>query len=200
MCKDHDRGGDEGFTLVELLVSIVLLGVLGAITLTAVINTQKDYRLADDQAQGLSDVKVASERLARDVRDARGIVCDGAASDPTCTRHLQIWIDSNSNYLLDPGETVTWSLQPEVAGAGVCGPTGHCDLIRSVAGSSQVEARTIVTNVAFGYDVAPTTSFTTAGGAAHTSLVNTTMTYDALTRTGGTPKTVSFSARLRNVS
>ena len=151
------RRDDGGFTLVELLVVIVMFGIIGTLTLTAVISTQKDYRVADDQSQGLSDVKVASERLARDVRDARAVVCDGAASDPTCTRHLQVWVDYNSNFLLDAGETVTWELKPEVAGAGVCGPTGHCDLVRTVNGASSVEARTIVTNVAFTYDVAPTT-------------------------------------------
>lgn len=191
---------DGGFTLVELLVALVLFGIIGTLTLTAVINTQHDYRLAGDQAQGLSDVKVASERLARDIRDARAVVCDNAASDPTCTRHLQLWIDYNSDYVQDPGEVVTWQIVPETAGLGICGPTGHCTLLRTVNGTSAVEARTIVTNVAFTYDVLPATSFAPPAGQPHTRLVNTTMTYDALTKGGTQPKQVSFTARLRNVS
>lgn len=191
---------DGGLTLVELLVAMMLFAIIGTLTLTAFINTQHDYRVAGDQAQGLSDVKVAAERLARDIRDARAVVCDGAASDPTCMRHLQLWIDYNSDYVQESDEIVTWQLVPETAGAGVCGPTGHCELQRVVGGTTAVEARTIVTNVAFTYDVPPTTSFAPPIGQPHTTLVNVDMTYNAMTNGGNQPKQVSFSGRLRNVS
>ncbi|MCW2672350.1 MAG: hypothetical protein JWP14_939 [Frankiales bacterium] len=185
---------DEGMTLIEVLVSTVLMGFVSAVILAAVVSVQKTETATDDESRGLADVKTVSERVDRDIRDARGVVCDGASlpdgtPDPTCHSHLQIWIDSNSNYKLDSNEVVTWQLQP-------LGDGHHYKVVRSLAGSSKVEATSLVVNFAFGYDVAPTNSYTTTT----TRLVKTGMTYDALYGAGTGNRVLAFSTRLRNVA
>lgn len=191
--------GDEGITLVEVLLVMVLLAIVSTLVTRAVIDSHKVVRMTDDQTQGLADVRIAAERLGRDIRESRSVVCNPtgtpaalAAADPTCQYHLQLWIDDNSDYVQEVAETVTWSL---VAGAD----PGQFDLVRSVGGAAQTQARTIVTQVAFSYDLQPQ-AVAPAPGAAHTTRVDVNMTYDAVTNSGTSDRTVSFTGRLRNVS
>lgn len=172
------RRDDAGVTLVELLVSMALIGVVGLLVTTATITTHRVVRHTDDESQGLSDAKVVSERLGRDLRDARGIASGADA------HHLVLWIDFNSDYIQQSNETITWQLQPNASSPG------HYDVIRTVQGQTQVvEARTLISDIAFTYSPA----------APATNLVTTSMTYDALLGQGATTRVVTFSTRLRNV-
>jgi prepilin-type N-terminal cleavage/methylation domain-containing protein len=185
--------GDEGMTLVETMVAIVLVGVLGAIILAASVSSKRSLVLADDETRGQEDVAQVVDRLGRDVRNARGVVCDGAASDPLCTNHLQLWADYNSNYKQDAGETITWSLQ--AAGDGE-----HFDVIRTVdGGAPSVQARTIVSDIAFTYRDEQPKASQPAPGLPTTREVVVQMTYDAIRTSGTQQRTVAFTAMLRNV-
>ena len=187
------RDDDRGMTLVETLVAMLLTGILGGIILAATIATQQSLRTSDNEANGQTDVAFATNLLSRDIRNSRGVVCDGAAGDPSCASHLQLWIDGNSNYRKDSGETVTWEL---VAGAdGV-----HRDLIRTTdAGGSQIAARTIVSEVAFAYDTQPGPN-QPAPGQTTTRIVTTEMTYAAgMDTSDEKARVVTFETHLRNV-
>jgi prepilin-type N-terminal cleavage/methylation domain-containing protein len=194
------RRDDAGVTLVELSIAMVLVAVIGMVVSGAVVGAQKIIRSGDDQTRGLEQVRTAAERLARDIRDARGVLCNPtgtdpamAAADPTCTYHLQVWIDYNSDYVQESNETVTWVLKTGVT-------PGHYSLVRTAGGTTQVEASAIVKQVAFSYDYPPA-SAVAAPGATQTKLVNVNMTYDALYGLGKTSnRTIVFSGRLRNVS
>ena len=194
------RRDDRGVTLVELSIAVMMIGVIGAFVSGAVIGAEKVVRTGDDQTRGLEQVRTAAERLARDIRDARGVLCNPsgtsaalAAADPSCTYHLQVWIDYNSDYVQQSNETVTWQLKAGTA-------AGHYSLVRTAGSSTQVEASAIVKQVAFSYDYPPA-SAVSAPGATQTKLVNVNMTYDALYGLGKTSnRTIVFSGRLRNVS
>jgi prepilin-type N-terminal cleavage/methylation domain-containing protein len=200
MGRGTRKSKDAGVTLVETLIVMVLLSIVGTLVTRAVIDTHQIVRLTDDQTQGLADVRIASERLGRDVREARSVLCNPsgtdsalATADPNCLYHLQLWIDYDSDYVQQADETVTWSLNASST-------PGQFDLVRSVgAAAGVVQSRTIVTQVAFGYDLQPAAT-PPAPGAPHTTTVNVDMTYDAVRGSGTSNKTVSFSARLRNVS
>ena len=191
------RRNDAGTTLAETIVSMMLLGVLGTVVLAATLSVTKTQRVADDDTRGQEDVAVVVDRLSRDIRDARGVVCDGAASDPECKTHLQLWIDYNSNYKQDSDETITWKLRSGADGV-------HYDMVRVVAGTTQVEARTIVENVAFkypngtgGYSVP--SAVQPAPGMPTNRVVEVKMTYDAVSEGGTGKRTVAFTGLLRNV-
>lgn len=193
---------EDGMTLPELLISMVLMGAVAAFVSGGLISAHKIFRSTDDQTQGLQDARVASERLGRDIRDSRAVLCNPAGtpaalvtSDPGCQYHLQLWIDYNSNYKQEPAETVTWQLRLRPGGGPV-----YYDLVRSVGGAAEiVEARTIIEQIAFTYDYTPGAT-QPAPGAAHTTTVHTNMKYDAKRSTGTSSRTVTFSGRLRNVS
>jgi prepilin-type N-terminal cleavage/methylation domain-containing protein len=191
---------DQGFSLIELTIAMLLLSVLSALVAGAVVGSQKMFRVSDNQTRGLEQVKVAAERLDRDVRDARAVLCNPAGtpsalatSDPNCTYHLQLWIDYNSDYVQQQSETITWQLQASSI-------ANHYSLVRSVAGSNHIESDAIVRQVAFSYDYAPAATITPPG-QQETERVDVTMTYDALHRSGtSSNRTVTFSDRLRNAT
>jgi len=198
----HPRGrtGDAGVTLVEILIVMVLLSIVGTLVTRAVVDSHAIVRITDDQTQGLADVRIASERLGRDVREARSVLCNPAgtpaalaAADVNCDYHLQLWIDYNADYVQQSTETVTWRLDPNTV-------TGGFNLVRAVgSGTGVVQSRTIVTQVAFDYDLQPG-AVPPAPSAPHATRVDVDMTYDAVGNSGTSDKTVSFTARLRNVS
>ena len=187
------RRDDAGITLVETLIAMMLFGILGAVVLAATISTQRTMRVADDEARGQEDVAIVVDRLGRDIRDARGVVCDGAASDPTCLRHLQLWVDYNSNYKQDTGETITWELTPNDDGE-------HKDVVRTVdGGTPSVIARTIVSDFAFLYAPQDPTDSQPAPGEPTTREVRVKMDYDAVVGSDTSQREVTFTALLRNV-
>jgi Tfp pilus assembly protein PilW len=171
-------GDDHGISLVELLVTTFLLGVVSILTVSATTSTHKMFAVSDDESRGLADLRTVTERLDRDLRAARGV-------DPSSNQsQLTLWIDYNSDYKQQANETVTWKL--------VLDPTdpSHYDVARAVQGGTQVvEGRTLVSQIAFSYDVAP----------PNTRQVSVQMTYDAMLARGTGLRTANFQDRLRNV-
>jgi len=184
-------------TLVELLVSIVLLGVVSALVSSAVVQAQRLFVRNDDEGRGLADAKIVLERLGRDVREAREALCDGGladtsvptSADPNCAAHLQVWIDDNSDYLQQPSEVVTWRLRKAQDGS-------HFDVLRiqgnGLSGNvptTTVLATSLIVRTLFTYDTAVPQNAT---------LVNVSMKYDAIVGAGSDIREAVFSARLRN--
>jgi prepilin-type N-terminal cleavage/methylation domain-containing protein len=171
------RHDDDGLTLVELLVTMVLLAVVLSMAMVAFRATADVYTATDDDATGLADARKVSERMGRDIRNARGVDTGATASK------LVVWIDTNSDYRRQANESVTWLLQ--ATGDGV-----HYDVIRKQGTSvEKVEARSLVSEIAFTYDVA----------APDTKVVQTLVTYDANVGQGASARTLYFAERLRNV-
>ena len=118
MTRAGSAGDDRGVTLIEILVAMGLLLTVSSLVVVAVSQAARSMFQVDDENRGLQDTKVILDRLGRDVREARGVHCDGGLAevgntnsvDPTCASHLQLWIDDNSDYLQQDTEVVTWRL------------------------------------------------------------------------------------------
>jgi prepilin-type N-terminal cleavage/methylation domain-containing protein len=65
---------DSGFSLVELLVVIVLLGIVGTVTTAGVVNALRTTRVQTDETGTLESAKVAIERVTREIRGANALV------------------------------------------------------------------------------------------------------------------------------
>jgi prepilin-type N-terminal cleavage/methylation domain-containing protein len=204
--------GDDGMTLIELLVAMILLGVVSSLVVVGVRDAVRVLTQADDENRGLQDAKVILDRLSRDIREARGVVCDDpapAVGDPVvdasglptrCPDHVQLWIDDDSDYLEDPGEVVTWALTGNPDGI-------HFDVWRcqgalegnpcdgEAAGVQRKrQASALIVRTLFNY--------ADSGGNAvepeDATLVRLRMDYDAIVGRGVDIKQASVSARLRN--
>ena len=184
---------DHGVTLIELLVTVMLLGVVGSIVTTAVIAFHRGVRTVDDESSGLADVRTGAERLSRDVRDARGVTVSTDANYTATDKQLTIWIDENSDYQQQTSETITW----KVVAAGI----GRYNLVRSVKdGKTTVQARSLVSSVAFRYykadDSVGTATPTNATGYVR---VHVDMTYNDV-GVGIKDRHVVFDTRMRNTA
>ena len=185
---------DDGTSLVEVLVTLVLLSAVGALVTGAILNSQKIFLIADDENRGLADAKVIVERMTRDIREARGIVCNGGLADPSdstsadplCAAHLQVWVDKDSDYLQDATEIITWRLEKS---------GDHYNVYRIVAENTPSERKTqqassLIVQVAFVYD--------TSVAIEDTQFVKLGMQYDALRGAGQEARQISSTVRLRN--
>jgi prepilin-type N-terminal cleavage/methylation domain-containing protein len=180
-------GGEAGVTLIEMLVTMILLGVVGTLVTSAVVNASTGLIHTDDENKGLQDAKVILDRMGRDVRQARGVVCDAAAADPTCQAHLQLWVDSNSDYVKSNNEIITWELEQDADGE-------HFDVYRitglGATAVKQRQASTLIVQTVFVYE---------AGKAIDKSqVVQIGLKYDSKVGIGTKERQVAFTARLRN--
>jgi prepilin-type N-terminal cleavage/methylation domain-containing protein len=64
------RHEQAGFTLVELLVVMVLMGVVGSITVAAIVTGMNSQRTTQDRLDALHELEVATQRAIRDLRVA----------------------------------------------------------------------------------------------------------------------------------
>jgi prepilin-type N-terminal cleavage/methylation domain-containing protein len=203
----------RGMTLIELLVAITLLGVVSSLVLVGVQNGVRVLTHADDENRGLQDAKVILDRLSRDIRQARGVVCDApapAAGDavldayglPTrCPDHVQLWIDDDSDYMQDAGEVVTWALAANTDNVhfdvwrckGALTTGDPCDG-NATGVTRKLEASALIVRTLFNYE--------DGQGAAvqpeDATLVRLKMDYDAIVGRGVDEKQATVSARLRN--
>ena len=193
--------GSAGFTLIELLVAMSLMLVVGSIVVGSLVGASRVFVHNDDENRGLQDAKVILDRLGRDVRESRGVVCDGGladpsnplSSDPECNSHLQLWVDSNSDYVQHPNEVITWRLKESVDGE-------HYDVWRTVGtGSTPVMEHRIATSLwtqfAFDYD---NKELDPVSGTLRAQEVRMGLEYDAIVGRGTDIRSASFTARLRN--
>lgn len=69
---------DGGFTLVELLVTMFVLGILGTMVLAISISSLKTARTTQNRVVGTSQAQAATERMAKDLRSADPLVAADA--------------------------------------------------------------------------------------------------------------------------
>lgn len=204
------RGRDDrGMTLIELLITMVLLGAVSTLVAGAVAQTSRVFMRTDEEGQGLSDAKVVLDRVTRDIREASRVTCDGevpgGGADPGCNLHLELWLDENADYVgppattgssewAQPEEMVTWYVVP--SGDGV-----HCDVLRKQGTSpaSKVADSLVIdgdSTCRTFFEYEPVGSFTEAG--VEPDLVTFKMFYDPRRNAGVDERLASTSARLRN--
>lgn len=62
--------GEAGFTLVELLVVMLIMGVIGAFTMSSLVQGIQTSDEADRRVQALTDLQQAGQRVSRELRMA----------------------------------------------------------------------------------------------------------------------------------
>ena len=73
-----EPGGEEGFTLVELLVVIGLLSIIGTMVVSSVVTGLRTGRQAQDRVEAIAELQRGAEEVARELR----VADPGTGDDP----------------------------------------------------------------------------------------------------------------------
>lgn len=110
---------DRGFTMVELLVGMVLLGVISALVMGTALNARSIADDAQSNSELTADVRRAMERLVRELRQAGTIDqvdLPVVAGDPTA---ITFWADFDNDGARDldaaDPEVLTYRYTPSAA-------------------------------------------------------------------------------------
>jgi len=67
-----DRRTQNGFTLIEVVMTLVILAVLAAMATPMLSNGARAYNDSTERIETLAQLRIASERIARELREVRG--------------------------------------------------------------------------------------------------------------------------------
>ncbi len=95
------RQQDNGFTLVELLVAVVLLGIVGSVGVSMLLAAQRSADTTISAHQSVEEARLALNRVSRELRQATSIVYaqnpDGAARDDDAITVVSFQADFNGD-------------------------------------------------------------------------------------------------------
>lgn len=106
----HQRASSSGFTAIELMVTIALLGILMAIAAPGLAQFLKSNRLTGQANSLVSDILYARSESA--TRGSRVVICPSTDTTSCATGAANwasgwiIFVDTNSNGTADTGEAV----------------------------------------------------------------------------------------------
>jgi prepilin-type N-terminal cleavage/methylation domain-containing protein len=105
MRADMRARSDAGFTLVEMLVAVVVLGALGTIFITTVMGAQTSARTTTSENDLNEEARLALNRMARELRQASGLTLalnpDGSGYVSTSTTAVTFSADFNGDGCID---------------------------------------------------------------------------------------------------
>jgi prepilin-type N-terminal cleavage/methylation domain-containing protein len=107
--RAESQQGQEGFTLIEMMVSMALLGGFSALFLAGVLVMSKDVRHQQGQNEGTDSVRQVVSVLDKQLRYANAVSAPGATADGTQ------WVEWRTGLVTNPPSTQTcqqWRLTP----------------------------------------------------------------------------------------
>lgn len=202
------RAGEVGMTLVELMVAMLITGIVAAMVVAAYILTTRVDRQTSQDHQALSTLRLATDRIERDLRQARRVYKDSNAS------RLHMWVDYDRDNQQDLSERITFEIKtnnglaPATAGTTSTLTRTTDDPATSpllIADNMQLFPPADVDRLTFQYlNALGATAFTSVAAPSAswtaTTLVDIRFASDAAEGPYPAPRTLKTEVRLRNAT
>jgi type II secretory pathway pseudopilin PulG len=175
------RQDERGITFVEMIVATAISAMVGSLLIAGLSMVTRVDRFTSQDSQALADLRTASERFQKEMRQARKVY---QADPPSTGTTVQFWVDYNRNNQQDLAERIIWRLETA--------SSGKVRLVRtSKAGEAPfIEAANLVAGSSFAYNVAP----------PNTTVVTMTLSADVSGGDQPSARTVRTRVRLRNAT
>lgn len=131
---------EDGVTLVELLVVMVMVAIIGTSTMAVVLTMQRTTQTTNKLADVMNDGRVSLDRISKELREARRVNVGSDASE------LRFWVDENQDDVQQSSELITYGVQDL--------GNGRYQIVRwtdAAPGTARVIARTLLNQVVFAY-------------------------------------------------
>jgi prepilin-type N-terminal cleavage/methylation domain-containing protein len=135
------ESNQKGYTLIEIVMVIVLLGIIGVVTFQVVFSGVETFTKARDRKDLYDQAKLAMERMVREIRDANQIVTPAVGSTATSINFIKAHTS--------PGDTstdITFQLDLERVG-DVSGTVDLASSLTAVTGFQATHAGVSLDNV-----------------------------------------------------
>lgn len=205
---------EDGFSLLELLVSIALLGIVAGGVTSVIISTQRAEQFQSQMQTVMDDARISMERIRKELREARRVLPDscqdaGTACEPSAQLHF--WVDQNQDNIQDAAELICYVTKETAPGSNqfrlyrFTNATTGCRATAALPANARVLAETLVGRDFGGVDDArPFTDLdpdpTAVATDDETRNVEVTLDLEVLTGRGPDEMTFTDRIRLRNVA
>ena len=99
------RRDDSGFTLIEMLVAVIILGSLGSVFLMTVIGAQTSAKASSSEQDLNEEARLAMNRMARELRQANALTAvlnpDGSSYSSSAITAVTFTADFNGDGCID---------------------------------------------------------------------------------------------------
>lgn len=172
---------NNGFTLVEIIISIVLLGILAAVGSSMISDTFKTTKMVDANQASRAQLRYAVERLAREIREIK-YVSQGTAMNGA-TNYTGYCIDTISSTSLIFNKPTSGDLDKTD-----CKSTNTASVNISVSPTVNLNSSPLASNVIIPYSLAyylqdGSTTTTTTGSTTTTAPPNAFVRFVVITLT-----------------
>jgi prepilin-type N-terminal cleavage/methylation domain-containing protein len=103
---DRIKRDDSGMTLIELLVSMILMGLVGTIVFTSVLATQRAAESSRQVNDLNEEARLVLNRMSRELREAKAITAVvnpmGPGYSATSDSSITFEVDFNGNGTIEP--------------------------------------------------------------------------------------------------
>jgi Tfp pilus assembly protein PilE len=177
----------RGISFVEMMVATAISAVVGTLLIAAVSMVTRVDRFTRQDSEALAELRTATERFQKEMRQARKIYNgDNAPASTATVAHF--WVDYNRDNQQNADEKLIWRL--ETASSGEFRLVRTNEEKEAAAEDPFVQAVGLVTGSSFAYNPAP----------PDTTVVTLTLRADIDTGNQPSGRTVRTQVRLRNAT
>lgn len=95
---------EQGFTIIEIVMTLVILGILGVMSMNFIATSSGIYKIASDEAKVYGELWVTTERITREIAESTCVVDSGTQITITDTAK------TSCTNCVDNGTTIIYRL------------------------------------------------------------------------------------------